>query len=343
MKVMKHVLAFTCIGAMMMSLAGCGNSSSDNTTAAVQTEAGTTAAAQAEAGTTTAAQSEAAASDAKVKIGFTAMNLTDPFQITVRDTVKELAEAEGWEFQSGDGNSDNAKQINLVEDMINAGITHLVLCPVSQDGILPVLQACKEAGVKVVNYDSAVTDRDLVECYIASDNYSAGKMDAEYLNEHYPEGGELMIINNPKAESVVARVKGLTENLNENFVIVEDAAIQSSKDVLSKVDDALQVHPDLKFIFGLNDTCGMIALGSCQSAGRDDIVVVSVDGSPDCQASIKDGGMTATAAQSPVTLGVESFNAIKKLVAGEPVEDIAVPCFIISKDNIDEYDITQWH
>ena len=51
------------------------------------------------------------------------MNLTDPFQITVRDTVKELAEAEGWEFQSGDGNGDNAKQINLCEDMINAGIT----------------------------------------------------------------------------------------------------------------------------------------------------------------------------------------------------------------------------
>lgn len=284
-----------------------------------------------------------AAPNATVKVGFTAMNLTDPFQIAVRDTVKARCEEMGWEFQSGDGNGDNAKQINLCEDMINGGINYLVLCPVSQDGILPILELCKEKGVTVINYDSACADQDLVACYIASDNYSAGKLDAEFLNEKYPEGGELMIINNPRAESVVARVKGLTENLNSNFVVVEDAAITTSKDVLAKVDDALIAHPNLKFIFGLNDTCGMMARGCAEAAGRNDIVVVSVDGSPDCQASIKDGGMMATAAQSPITLGEESFKAIKTLVEGGSVEDVSVPCFIISQDNIDQFDITQWH
>ncbi|MDD6679017.1 MAG: substrate-binding domain-containing protein [Firmicutes bacterium] len=284
-----------------------------------------------------------AAPNATVKVGFTAMNLTDPFQIAVRDTVKARCEEMGWEFQSGDGNGDNAKQINLCEDMINGGINYLVLCPVSQDGILPILELCKQKGVTVINYDSACADQDLVACYIASDNYSAGKLDAEFLNEKYPEGGELMIINNPRAESVVARVKGLTENLNSNFVVVEDAAITTSKDVLAKVDDALIAHPNLKFIFGLNDTCGMMARGCAEAAGRNDIVVVSVDGSPDCQASIKDGGMMATAAQSPITLGEESFKAIKTLVEGGSVEDVSVPCFIISQDNIDQFDITQWH
>lgn len=74
-----------------------------------------------------------------------------------------------------------------------------------------------------------------------------------------------------------------------------------------------------------------------------DIVVVSVDGSPDCQASISEGGMMATAAQSPVTLGEEAFKAIKTLVEGGTVSDVSVPCFIISQENIGEYDITQWH
>ena len=280
---------------------------------------------------------------ATVKIGFTAMNLTDPFQIAVRDTVKELAEAEGWEFQSGDGNGDNAKQIDLCEDMINAGITHLVLCPVSQDGILPILELCAEKGVKVINYDSAVADRDLVECFIGSDNYSAGQLDAEYLNEKYPDGGKVLIIDNQKAESVVARVKGLTENLNENFEIVVDYNIASLNDVLTATEDTMQVHPDLGFIFGLNDSCGLIALGAVQSAGRDDIVVVAVDGSPDGQASIADGGLMASAAQSPVTIGKEVFNALKKSVAGEELSDVDVPCFLISQENIADYDVTQWH
>ena len=121
-----------------------------------------------------------AAPNATVKVGFTAMNLTDPFQIAVRDTVKARCEEMGWEFQSGDGNGDNAKQINLCEDMINGGINYLVLCPVSQDGILPVLELCKEKGVTVINYDSACADQDLVACYIASDNYSAGKLARSY-------------------------------------------------------------------------------------------------------------------------------------------------------------------
>ena len=328
MKAFKRVLAVALSLALALSLVACGGGDSS--------DAGSTGQSIADA------VSGSTDGNTQVKIGFTAMNLTDPFQITVRDTVKELAEAEGWEFQSGDGNGDNAKQINLCEDMINAGITHLILCPVSQDGILPILEKCKEAGVKVINYDSACADQDLVECYIASDNYSAGKLDAEYLNEKYPDGGELMIINNPTAESVVARVKGLTENLNENFEIVEDSAITTVDEVLSKVDDALIAHPNLKFIFGLNDSCGLIALGSAQSAGRD-IVVVSVDGSPDAQASISEGGLMATAAQSPITIGEECFKALKTLVEGGTAEDVDVPCFLISQDNIDEYDITQWH
>lgn len=316
MKSIKTAIALVLIVVLAMALVACGSKAPAETTAAP---------------------------NATVKVGFTAMNLTDPFQIAVRDTVKARCEEMGWEFQSGDGNGDNAKQINLCEDMINGGINYLVLCPVSQDGILPVLELCKEKGVTVINYDSACADQDLVACYIASDNYSAGKLDAEFLNEKYPEGGELMIINNPRAESVVARVKGLTENLNSNFVVVEDAAITTSKDTLAKVDDALIAHPNLKFIFGLNDTCGMIARGCAEAAGRNDIVVVAVDGSPDCQASIKDGGMMATAAQSPITLGEESFKAIKTLVEGGSVEDVSVPCFIISQDNIDQFDITQWH
>jgi len=315
-------LAVVLLVALLACLAGCSSNSSS-------------------AAPAPASSADAPAAET-VKIGFTAMNLTDPFQIAVRDTVKELAEAKGWEFQSGDGNGDNAKQINLCEDMINAGITHLVLCPVSQDGILPILELCQEKGVKVINYDSAVTDRDLVECYIASDNYSAGKIDAEYLNEKYPEGGQMMIIDNPKAESVVARVKGLTENLNENFEVVEDFAIATLNDVLRGCEDTMQVYPELKFVFGLNDSCGLIALGAAESAGRE-MVVVSVDGSPDGQASVKDGGLMATAAQSPITIGQEVFKALETLVGGGTVSDVDVPCFIISQENIGDFDATAWH
>lgn len=138
MKSYKRVFALVLALVLALALAACGQ---DKTPAASD-------------GTDTKDTKPASTGDT-VKVGFTAMNLTDPFQITVRDTVKKRCEEMGWEFQSGDGNSDNAKQINLCEDMINGGINYLVLCPVSQDGILPILELAKEKGVTVINYDSA--------------------------------------------------------------------------------------------------------------------------------------------------------------------------------------------
>ena len=130
MKSYKRVFALVLALVLALALAACGQ---DKTPAASN-------------GTATKDTKPASTGDT-VKVGFTAMNLTDPFQITVRDTVKKRCEEMGWEFQSGDGNSDNAKQINLCEDMINGGINYLVLCPVSQDGILPILELAKEKGV----------------------------------------------------------------------------------------------------------------------------------------------------------------------------------------------------
>ena len=121
--------------------------------------------------------------DETIKVGFTAMNLTSEFHIAARDTLKALCEENGYEFVSVDGNNDNQRQINAIEDMITAGIDYLVLCPVSRDGILPALQACEEAGVTVIGYDSKATDTQFLASYIASDNEQAGRLTGEYLLE----------------------------------------------------------------------------------------------------------------------------------------------------------------
>lgn len=282
--------------------------------------------------------------ESAVKIGFTAMNLTDPFQITIADQVKELAAEKGWEFMSGDGNGDNEKQVELINDMITAGITHLVLCPVSQDGILPALMACKEAGVVVVNYDSMVTDKDLTAAYIASDNYTAGKQVGEWLVANYPNGGEMAVINNPLAESVVQRVKGLYDAIEgSKITVVADDAITTLGEVLTKAEDALTANPGLDFYFGLNDSCGLIALGAVQSAGMD-VVCVSVDGSPDGKASIVDGGLKATAGQSPKAIGKKVFEVIEQLVAGQELEqkEFYIDTILITAENVEQYGVNGW-
>ena len=55
-----------------------------------------------------------------------------------------------------DGQQNQAKQNDVIEDLITQGIEVLFLNPVDSESVQPALEACAEAGVKVINVDSAV-------------------------------------------------------------------------------------------------------------------------------------------------------------------------------------------
>lgn len=294
-----------------------------------------------------AAESTAAsetASNGHHKFGFTAMDLTDPFHVTIRDTIKKAAEAKGDQLISADGAMDVTKQNNAIEDMITQGIDVLFLNPVSADGILPALEACKKANVKVINIDSAVSDLSFVETYIASDNYQAGYNSGKEMIKQLPDGGSIALIDNPIADSVVQREKGLRDAIKDSKLkIVAVKAISKYDEVMPATDDILQAHSDLVGFWGLNDTVSLTILASCKSAKMNNVKVFSVDGSPAVKASIKDGGVTATSAQSPKCIGEKAAEACYTILNGGTVDKkISVETFIINKDNVDKYGVNDW-
>ena len=55
----------------------------------------------------------------------------------------------------------------------------------------------KEAGIPVVNFDTAVSNLDLVGSYVATDNYQAGVQCAEAMIKDLPDGGEIAVLDYP--------------------------------------------------------------------------------------------------------------------------------------------------
>jgi ribose transport system substrate-binding protein len=269
--------------------------------------------------------------------------LTSEFHIAARDKLKSLCDAAGYSFVSVDGNNDNQRQINAIEDMITAGVNVLVLCPVSRDGILPALKACKEAGVMVIGYDSKATDTEYLATYIASDNTQDGRLTGEYLIKKFPKGGTLAIIDNQKAESVVSRVNGLKAALKGSKIqVVADDNISSLEDILKKVEDNLQKRPDLTFYWALNDDCALTAIGAIQTAGAK-TVVIGVDGTPSGKKAIKQGIYLASAAQSPIAIAQKAFDAMNAKFAGKSVDkEFLIPTFIVDRANVDKYGVDSW-
>lgn len=207
------------------------------------------------------------------------------------------------------------------------------------------LQHLLAAGVKVINVDSAVQDRSLIETYIASNNVQAGRQCGEEIVRLFPDGCNICIIENPLAESVVQRVQGLEEAIEgTNCTIVDRKSISTMDAVLSTAEDMLTANPDIDVFWGLNDDVSLIILGAVESAGRaDEIKVMSVDGSPSGKTSVAEGGLYATAAQSPVSLGQKAVECAYTLLEGGTVEEeYALDTTLVTPENVNDMQPDQW-
>jgi ribose transport system substrate-binding protein len=278
-------------------------------------------------------------------MGFTCMDQTNPFQITMKNSVEDAVKAHGDALIAIDGMNNQIKQNNAIDDMITRGISVLFLNPVDRNGVKPALEACKDANVKVIVIDSGVADTNLTESFISSNNYQAGKICGEEMKKVFPNGAKLALIDNPLAESVVSRVKGLEDAIaGSGIEIVGRAHYSNMNAVLPTFEDFLQANPDLNAFWGLNDEFGLIAQGVVESAGlQKQIKVFSVDGSPSAKKSIQKGGLYATAAQSPTAIGKKAVEVAYDCLAGKSVEKIySIDTVSVTQQNIKQFDTEHW-
>lgn len=277
--------------------------------------------------------------------GYTCMDMTNPFHIAMKDAMQEAVEANGDTLIAIDGQQNQAKQNDVIEDLITQGIEVLFLNPVDSQSVQPALEACAEAGVKVINVDSAVADRSLIESYLASNNVEAGRQCGEEIVKLFPDGCNICIIENPLAESVVHRVQGLEEAIEgTECKIIDRKSISTMDVVLQNAEDILTANDKIDVFWGLNDDVSLIIQGAVESAGRaEEIKVMSVDGSPSGKTSVAEGGLYATAAQSPVSIGQKAVECAYTILEGGEIEaEYSLPTTLVTPDNIEEMNPGSW-
>ena len=77
------------------------------------------------------------------------------------DTLKRLAVEHGDSYLVLDPDYDVSKQVNQMLDVANKGVNLAFLIPVDLGGVHAGLQALKDAGIPVINIDTAVVADDV--------------------------------------------------------------------------------------------------------------------------------------------------------------------------------------
>ena len=282
-----------------------------------------------------------------LKLGYTCMDGTNPFFVTIENKMREMVEANGDELIAVDPANDVTKQIPMVEDLIVQNIDGMFMNPVDAEGILPALDQLKEAGIPIIGFDTEVADMSYLVSYAGSDNYNAGKVCGEDLVKRCPDGGKILVLDSPTMQSVTDRTNGFLEAIDgAGFEIVGQQDAKGNLQVAQGLaEDLLTANPDVVAIFGGNDPTALGALAAAKGQGFTDLLIYGVDGSPDIKAELaKEGSMIAgTGAQSPVTIAETAVDIMYKHLNGEEVEDrYPVETFLITAENVADYGTDGW-
>lgn len=289
----------------------------------------------------------------KVMIGYSPMTLVNPYFSAVGSAIEEVVEANGAELVQFDPQMDASVQAAQIDDMISMGVKAILFIPVDSAGSRNIMQACKDAGVYVVNIDNVVgeEDYDVVDAIVASDNYGLGYVSGEDVVERFPDGANIAIMHSPTSESCILTVGAFWDAIKENaenpdaYVNVAEADGKGNMEQsFTQATDMLQANDDIDLFYCVNDQSAFGVIQAIKEAGKaGEIAVYGKDGSPDAKAVLGKDGFVQSSGQSPLSIGRIGAENCFKLINGEEVEfNTSIEAFSITAENVEEYGIDEW-
>lgn len=281
-------------------------------------------------------------------IAYVPTTMNNPFWTAMMGGIKEEMEAKGMDVDKQlvtvDANSDQATMNNYVNDLIAQQVDAIILAPMDCTAVTEALTACEEAGIPVINVDTAVDATDKVVSIIASDNYKAGVECAEDMMSKLDKGAKIAVMDQPSGTACVQREKGFLDTAGDYFEIVSTTDTEGdTAKTMTAAEDVLTADDDLAGFFCINDMGALGCVQAAQAAGKENLLIYGVDGNPDFMGYVADGSATASAAQQPSVIGQKALDAAIDTLDGKEVEhDQVVDVVLINKDNIADFDVTDW-
>ena len=281
------------------------------------------------------------------RVGWVGNYMMHEWYQNVQKGMKARAEELGIELTVLDANLDMAKQVAFAEDLMAKNVDIMIITPVQQEGVEPIVKKAKAEGIPLVIEASAVKGMTTMVAICDYDcGYKGGVETGKYVKANLGGKARVLAVDLPMLRPCILRVDGFMDGLR---TIITDAELvhridgQGLKDqALQVATDALTADPDINVIYGCNDDSALGALQAFRAAGLDEseLVVCGTGGEGNAFIhAMKEGGpYKVEAAMFPEAVGYECINMAVKLYNGEEVpEHWVTPTFALTSDNWNKY------
>ncbi|MCZ0756550.1 substrate-binding domain-containing protein [Anoxybacillus sp. J5B_2022] len=242
-----------------------------------------------------------------------------------------------------DANFKAEKQVSDIETVLAKKPDIIVSIPVDPVSTAEAYRKAAEAGVKLVFMDNApqglTAGKDYVSV-VSADNYGNGVAAAEIMADKLNGKGKIGVIFHDADFFVTKqRTEAFEKTIKEKYPdikIVARGGITAPNDGEKVASGMLTKHPDLDGIFAVWDVPAEGALAAARTAGRDDLVITTIDLGTNVALEIASGGIVkGLGAQLPYDQGIaEAILAGYALLGKQAPPYVAVPSLKVTKENV---------
>jgi ribose transport system substrate-binding protein len=231
--------------------------------------------------------------------------------------------------------TDYARQIQIVEAMINRGVNGIVLSPTQSTALVAVVERAADLGIPVTIFDSGI-ETDRYVSYVATNNHAAGGLGAETVAGLLGGKGPVAMVRHaPGSDSTDNRERGFQEKLGQDFpeiqIVAEQYCMSDRARALAVSENMLNANPGLRAFFCSSEAA---TIGAAQVVRARGLVgklrLVGFDASPTLQEDLADGVIDALVVQDPYQIGYVGVQTIVQHLNGEtPEKQIPMPARVV--------------
>ncbi|MGV3614139.1 MAG: substrate-binding domain-containing protein [Fimbriimonas sp.] len=249
--------------------------------------------------------------------------------------------------------NDRENQIKVVEDFLNQGISGIVLAPLDDKALVPVVKQANKNEIPVVIIDSALNGGEYAS-FVSTDNEKGGGLAGEEMVKRLNGKGRILVLRYQEGSaSTMAREKGFLDAIAKapGITVVDstqyagpttETAQKAGENLLArfkKPDGSLDV--DGIYTPNESSTFGMLrVLQDNKWAGK--VTFVGFDSSEKLIDGLKSDEIAALVVQNPRRMGYLGVKTILDVLEKKPVEkQVDTGAVLVTKENMTTPDVTK--
>ena len=271
----------------------------------------------------------------------------------LEQNYKQVASELGIDLIQLDPGAKPQTQVDMIEQMTQKGVNAILISPVDPQVIKAAVQEAMKKGIHVLIQGQ---ERETVPWSTANFGYNekqmgtlTGEIAAAGVKAKYPNAKEikLAVLGDPGWASSNVRMGGAKEAFVKGLpgvkvnIVVDGVMGSTIEKATNVIETALQQHPDLRAVVGINDDAAIGAVGAMQQKGIDVLKEACISGAGNNKGTwpyIDRAEILGSVDLNHRGTAEVALKAIVKLVKGEKVPEMMyIDMIKVTKDNLGKW------